>query len=72
MAKYTSKKISVKDSAANNLGKPTPGDKTFGIDPDICFYDIEDGDNTEKGEEAEILVVYRSSLAASKQNLIKR
>ena len=37
-----------------------------------CFYEIEDRDETKKGEESEIIVVYDSSLAASKQNLVKR
>ena len=72
MEKSISKKSSVKVSAAKPSGKPPTGDKTWGIDPDIRFYDIEDGDETEKSEEAEILVVYDSSLAASKQNLVKR
>ena len=44
----------------------------MGLDPDICFYDIEDGNDTERGEEAEILVVYDSILATSKKNLVKR
>ena len=52
--------------------KPSPGDKTFGIDTDIRFYAIEYDDETEEGEESEILVVYDSSLAGSKQNLVKR
>ena len=72
MAKSVSKKISSKASAAKPSGKPPPGDKSFGLDPDIRFYDIEDKDETEKEEESEILVVYESSLAASKQNLVKR
>ena len=71
MAKTVSKKISVKDSSAKPLGKPPPRDNTFGLEPDIRFYAIEDGDDTEKGGEVEILVVYNSSLAASKQNLVK-
>ena len=72
MAHTISKKISVKASTSKPSGKPPPGDKTCGIDPAIRFYEIEDEDETEKGEEAEILVVYNSSLAASKQNLVKR
>ena len=48
MANNTSKKISVKASAAKPLVKPPPGDKTFGLDPAIHFYAIEDGDKTEK------------------------
>ena len=72
MAKTISNKISAKDSAVKTLGKPLPGDKTFGIEPAIRFYAIEDGDETEKGEESEILVVYDSSLASYKQILVKR
>ena len=47
MAKTISKKISVKDSSAKPLGKPPTGDKTLGIEPEIHFYAIEDGDVTE-------------------------
>ena len=57
MDKIISKKISVKDSASKPLGKTPPGDKTFGIDPDIRFYAIEDGYEKEKREEVQILVV---------------
>ena len=71
MAKTISKKISVKASSSKPSWKPPPGDKTFGIEPEIRFYAIEDGDKTEEGSESEILVVYDSSLAASKQNLVK-
>ena len=49
MAKTISKKISVKASAAKPLGKPPPRDKTLGLEPAICFYAIEDGDDTEEG-----------------------
>ena len=66
------KKSYVKASTHKILGKSLPGDKTCGIDPDIHLYGIEDGDETEKGEESEILVFYDSSLAASKQNLVNR
>ena len=71
MEKTISKKISVKASAAKPLGKPPPGDKTLGIEPVVRFHAIEDCDNTEEVEEAEILVIYDSSLAAYKQNLVK-
>ena len=50
MAKSISKKSSIEASAAKPLGKPPPGDETFGLEPDIPFYDKEDGDETEKGE----------------------
>ena len=71
MAKTISKKKSVKASSAKTSGKTPPGDKNLGIEPAIRFYAIEDGDETEEVEESEILVVYDSSLAASKQNLVK-
>ena len=71
MATTISKKSSFKASAANPLGKLSTGDKTLGIDPQIRFYAIEDSDDTEEVEEAEILVVYDSCLVASKQNLVK-
>ena len=38
----------------------------------MLLYAIEDGDDTEEGQEAEILVINDSSLAAYKQNLGKR
>ena len=44
-------------------------DKTLGLGPDIRFYEIEDDEKTEEGEEAEILVIHDSSLAASKKNI---
>ena len=49
MENITSKKISVKASAAKTLGKPPPGDKTLRIDPAIHFYAIEYIDDTEEG-----------------------
>ena len=66
-----SKKISVKASASKPLGKPPLVDKWFGLETAIRFYYIEDGYETEKREESEILVVYDSSLASYKQNLVK-
>ena len=48
MYKTIVKKISDKVSAAKPLGKPPPGDKTFGVEPTIHFYAIEDVDETEK------------------------
>ena len=49
MGKSINKKRSVKASSADPSGKPPPGDKTCGIEPGIRFYEIEDGDETEKG-----------------------
>ena len=72
MEKSISKKSSVKALVAKPSCKPPPGDKTFGVDTAIRFYALEHGDETKKWEEAEILVVYDSSLAASKQKLAKR
>ena len=66
MANTICNKIPVKASAAKPLVKPLPGDKTLGIEPEIRFYVIEDGDDTEKGEEEKILVIHNSILAASK------
>ena len=48
MEKYISKKRSVKDSAAKPSGEPPPRDKSSGLEKAIRFYDIEDGDETEK------------------------
>ena len=44
MENTISKKSSVKASESNTLGKPISGNKTPGIEPVICFYDIEDDD----------------------------
>ena len=57
MKKTISKKRSINASASEPLGKPLPGDKTLGIEPVTSLNTIEDGDETEEGEEAEILVV---------------
>ena len=51
MAMTISKKQFAKDSEAKPLGKPLPGDKTFRLEPEIHLYAIEDGDETEEGEE---------------------
>ena len=48
MVKTTSKKISVKASAAKPLGKPPPFDKNLWLDPEILFYTLEDGDDNEE------------------------
>ena len=72
MVETISMKISVKASESKTLGKPPPGDITFGIDPEIHFYAIEDGDDTEEVEESEIIVIYDSSLATYKKNLVNR
>ena len=71
-ANTISKKISAKASAAKPLVKPLPGGKTLGLDPETWFYDIEDGDDTKEGEEAEIIFIYDSGLAVYKQNTAKR
>ena len=49
MEKTISKKIYVMSSAAKPSGKPPPRYKTFGFDPEIIFYAVEDGDDTEEG-----------------------
>ena len=51
MAKTVSLK-STRASIAKPNTKPLPRDKTLGIDPVIFFYEIEDGNNTEEGEES--------------------
>ena len=71
MGKTTDKKISVKASAAKPLGKPPHGDKNLGLEPEIRFYMLEDGDETAEGEESEIPVFHDSSLALSKKTLSK-
>ena len=43
--------ISVK-TVNSKTAKPLPGDKSLGIETYIRFYEIEDGDNYEEGEEA--------------------
>ena len=40
MAKTISKKSFSKTAAAKSSGKTPPGDKTFGLEPDFCFYAI--------------------------------
>ena len=47
MVKTISKKISVKASAAKPSGNTLSGDKTFGLEPAIHVYAIEEGDETE-------------------------
>ena len=66
------RKSSVKASAAKTLVNPPPVDKTLGLESFIRFYELEDGENTEELEEAEILVIHDSSLVASKKNLVNR
>ena len=47
---FTSMKYA-KASTPKPNRKPLPGYKTLGIDPAICFYEIEDVNKTEEGEE---------------------
>ena len=70
-SKTICKKISVKVSVAKPSVKPLPGYTTLWLEPEIHFYKIKDVDKTEKGYEAEILVVRDSILAVSKQKLVK-
>ena len=72
MANTISKKISVEASTAKPLSKSQTGDKTLGLESAIILYAIEDVDDTEEGEGAELLVIHKSSIEASKQNLVKR
>ena len=48
------------------------GDKYFGIDPGICFYEIEEDDKTKEGEDTEIFIIHDKTLLETKQNLVKR
>ena len=52
MARSISRKSSVKASTDKPSGNTPTGDKTPGIEPSIRFYELEDSDNTEEGEEA--------------------
>ena len=72
MAKTINKKISVKTSADKPLGKPLPGNKTLVIEPVVRFHAIKYSENTEEGEEVEIIFIYNSNLSISKQKLVKR
>ena len=62
----------MKASTAKPLGNPPTRDKTFGIDPDIRYYELEDGDKTEEGEYAEILIILDKRLESNNKNLFKR
>ena len=46
-----------KSSATKPLVKYPPKDKTLGLESAIHFYELEDGDETGKGEEAEIFII---------------
>ena len=72
MGKTTSKKSSVKALADKPSGKPPPRNKTLGLEMAIRFFTLEDSDETEEWEEAEIVVFHDSSFTLSKQNLVKR
>ena len=58
MARSISKRNQAKASSAKPSDKPPPGDKTLGLEPDIHFYLIQDGDKTGEGEEIEILIIH--------------
>ena len=64
MTKTISRKSSLKASAAKPLGKPPPRDEIIGLEPDIRFYLIEDGDKTEEVERHTILIIHDESLTA--------
>ena len=72
MTNTISRKISAKASADKHLVKSLPRDKSIGLEPEIKFYELEDRGKTEEGEEEEIIVIYDSRLAESKQNIVKR
>ena len=58
MARYVSKRSSAEASTAKYLGNRPPVDKTLWLEPATRFYEIEDGDKTDKVEEAEILIIH--------------
>ena len=65
MARSIRKRNPVKASTYKSLGKHPPGDKNLRLDTYIRFYEIEDGDNTEEWEDAEIIITHDKSLAAT-------
>ena len=72
MTRTVSKINAVKVSTDKPSDKPLLGDISFGIDPAIRFYGLEDGDKTEEVEDVEILIIQYKILAATKQNIFKR
>ena len=70
MARSISKGNTEKVSTSMPLGKPPTGDKSLILEPTTHFYEIEDSDNTEEGEEAEIFVIHDKSLTSTKQRPI--
>ena len=57
MSEPISKRNLAKASTAKPSGKPPPRDELLGLEPEIPFYELEDSDETEEGEQAEILVI---------------
>ena len=70
MARSMSKRNSANASTAKPSGKIPPGDKSFGLEQYIRFYLVEDGDNTEEGEESEILIIHDKILTETNQRSI--
>ena len=53
MARSISMKMKkLKASTSKPNVKPPPGDESLGLEPVIGFYEIEEGGNTEEGEES--------------------
>ena len=52
------------------MGNPPPRDEPLGLKSEICFFAIEEGDETDKGEEAEILVITTKSSWQPSKNYI--
>ena len=50
MVKNIGRKCSVKDSVDKPLDKTPIGNKIPGLDPEIFFYELEDGNKTKDGE----------------------
>ena len=72
MERSIRKRNSVTASTNKPFGKPLPMDKTIGLETSIGLYEIEEGDKTEEGEDAEILIIHDKILAATKQKVFKR
>ena len=52
---------------ANPPGNPPPRDESFGLDPEIRFYAIEDSDITEEGESKILVFTTKASRQLQKE-----
>ena len=53
------------------IGKPSPGEKCPGIEPDFLFYEVEDKNKFDSGDEAVIHVKTDKYSMANKKNTKK-